>query len=97
MGGIPSITGRKMEVRPKLGRLRTSSRMNAFTGILLALLARHRTGKGQKVDTSMLDGQVSLLTYLATAWLNTEKVPPRMGNRHLSIAVQHLQCPGWLA
>ena len=62
------------------------SGMNAFTGILLALLARHRTGKGQKVDTSMLDGQVSLLTYLATAWLNTEKVPPRMRNRHLSIA-----------
>ena len=60
--------------------------MNAFTGILAALLARHQTGEGQVVDTSMLDGQVGLLTYLATAFLNTGREPPRMGNRHLSIA-----------
>lgn len=88
MGGIPSITGPQDGGPSKVGASIADivSGMNAFTGILLALLARHGTGKGQKVDTSMLDGQVSLLTYLATAWLNTEKVPPRMGNRHLSIA-----------
>lgn len=46
----------------------------------------------------MLDGQVSLLTYLATAWLNTGNVPPRMGNRHLSIAPYSTfnAADGWL-
>ena len=35
--------------------------MNAAIGVLLALLARNRTGKGQYIDISMTDGMVSLL------------------------------------
>lgn len=35
--------------------------MNAAIGILLALLAREKTGKGQSIDISMTDGMVSLL------------------------------------
>lgn len=35
--------------------------MNAVIGILLALIARERTGKGQYIDISMTDGMVSLL------------------------------------
>jgi crotonobetainyl-CoA:carnitine CoA-transferase CaiB-like acyl-CoA transferase len=35
--------------------------MNAAIGILLALLARDKTGKGQYIDISMTDGMVSLL------------------------------------
>lgn len=57
----------------------------AFQGILLALLARGRTGRGQKVDISMLDGQVSLLSYHAGRYLGTGEVPRRMGNRHPTI------------
>ena len=88
MGGIPSITGAIDGPPSKVGASIADvvSGMNAFTGILAALLARHQTGEGQVVDTSMLDGQVGLLTYLATAFLNTGREPPRMGNRHLSIA-----------
>ncbi len=57
----------------------------AVQGILLALLARHRTGKGQFVDVSLLDGMVSTLTYQALIYLSTGRSPKRMGTRHPSI------------
>jgi crotonobetainyl-CoA:carnitine CoA-transferase CaiB-like acyl-CoA transferase len=57
----------------------------AMNGILLALLARHRTGKGQQVDISLLDGMVSTLTYQALIYLSTDRSPGRLGTRHPSI------------
>jgi crotonobetainyl-CoA:carnitine CoA-transferase CaiB-like acyl-CoA transferase len=59
--------------------------MYAAQGILLALLARARTGKGQWVDVSLLDSTVSTLTYQASSYLMTGRVPSRMGTRHPSI------------
>src|SRR6266571_3462815 len=58
----------------------------AFNGICLALLARHKTGKGQHVDVSLLDGMVSTLTYHALIYLTTGRSPQRLGTRHPSIA-----------
>jgi crotonobetainyl-CoA:carnitine CoA-transferase CaiB-like acyl-CoA transferase len=57
----------------------------AVQGICLALLARHKTGKGQQVDISLLDGMVSTLTYQALIYLSTGRSPKRMGSRHPSI------------
>jgi crotonobetainyl-CoA:carnitine CoA-transferase CaiB-like acyl-CoA transferase len=57
----------------------------AVNGILLALLARHKTGTGQHVDVSLLDGMVSTLTYHALIYLTTGRSPRRMGTRHPSI------------
>ena len=57
----------------------------AFNGICLALLARHRTGRGQLVDVSLLDGMVSTLTYHALIYLSTGRSPKRAGTRHPSI------------
>ena len=57
----------------------------AFNGICLALLARHKTGKGQLVDVSLLDGMVSTLTYHALIYLSTGRSPKRAGTRHPSI------------
>src|SRR5256712_1047491 len=57
----------------------------AFNGICLALLARHKTGKGQHVDVSLLDGMVSTLTYHALIYLSTGRSPKRAGTRHPSI------------
>jgi len=57
----------------------------AFHGILLALLARHRSGEGQHVDVSLLDSMVSTLTYQAGIYLSTGRSPGRMGTRHPSI------------
>jgi crotonobetainyl-CoA:carnitine CoA-transferase CaiB-like acyl-CoA transferase len=58
----------------------------AVQGIALALFTRERTGAGQYVDVAMFDAVVSLLSYQASAWLNGEAVPARMGNRHPQIA-----------
>ena len=54
-------------------------------GITSALEARHRTGKGQLVDVSMLDCQVAMLCYQAAYYLASQKVPGPQGRGHESI------------
>ena len=61
------------------------SGMAAAQGIALALLARARTGKGQKVEIGMLDVMASLLTYQAGLYWNAGGKPGRRGNQHPSI------------
>jgi crotonobetainyl-CoA:carnitine CoA-transferase CaiB-like acyl-CoA transferase len=60
--------------------------MFAFQGLLLALIARGTTGRGQLVDVSLLDSVAALLTYQASRYLATGESPARAGNRHLTIA-----------
>jgi crotonobetainyl-CoA:carnitine CoA-transferase CaiB-like acyl-CoA transferase len=60
--------------------------MFAVQGILAALFARERTGRGQLVDIAMLDSVTALLTYQASIAFATGETPMRMGNRHPSIA-----------
>ena len=57
----------------------------AFEGILLALLQREKTGKGQYVDISLLDGLLSLFTYQSQIALSSNRGVTRKGNRHPSI------------
>ena len=61
------------------------SGMAAAQGIALALLARERTGRGQKVEIGMLDVMASLLTYQAGLYWNGGGRPARRGNQHPSI------------
>jgi crotonobetainyl-CoA:carnitine CoA-transferase CaiB-like acyl-CoA transferase len=51
----------------------------------MALLARVRTGRGQRVDVGMLDATAALLTYQAGIYFATGVTPGRMGNRHPTI------------
>jgi crotonobetainyl-CoA:carnitine CoA-transferase CaiB-like acyl-CoA transferase len=57
----------------------------AMQGILLALLARVRSHKGQWVDVSLLDSTVATLTYQAQSYFTTGRSPERLGTRHPSI------------
>ena len=86
LSGIPSITGDGSEPA-KCGASIADliAGMNAVQGILAALIQRDRTGEGAYVDVSMLDGQLSLLTYHASAWLNGGQAPKAIGNAHPSI------------
>jgi len=59
--------------------------MSAAHGITLALLARHRTRRGQKVEISMQDAMAALLTYQAGIYFGTGQKPGRRGNTHPSI------------
>jgi crotonobetainyl-CoA:carnitine CoA-transferase CaiB-like acyl-CoA transferase len=61
------------------------SGMAAAQGVALALLARERTGRGQKVEIGMLDVMASLLTYQAGLYWNAGGRPTRRGNQHPSI------------
>ena len=49
-------------------------------GIMMALEARHSTGRGQRVDTSLLEGQVSMLSYHLCRYFSTGKVPQPSGS-----------------
>lgn len=87
MSGLMSLTGDSNGPPFKMGTSIADilAGIYATQGILLALVARHRTGKGQKVDISLLDGQVSLLTYQAGIYFLTDKSPTRKGNQHPTI------------
>ncbi|HTQ25227.1 MAG TPA: CoA transferase [Candidatus Binataceae bacterium] len=54
----------------------------AAQGILLALEARHRCGRGQRVDTSLLEAIVSVLTWSAGIYFDTGRAPGPAGNHH---------------
>jgi crotonobetainyl-CoA:carnitine CoA-transferase CaiB-like acyl-CoA transferase len=86
-GGVMSLTGEPDGPPMKVGLsfADITAGMNAFAGIALALLARERTGEGQRIDVSLLDCQVSLLTYQAGIYFATGQSPPRLGNQHPSI------------
>ena len=87
LSGIPSLTGppdgEPFKCAASIADL--VSGQNAIQAILAALLRRERTGQGGIVDVPMLDGQLALLAYHATAWLNADKAPQRIGNAHPSI------------
>lgn len=57
--------------------------MQTVMGILLALVARHRTGEGRHVDVSMYDGVTSLLTVPLAGYRETG-CEPRPGSEMLS-------------
>ncbi|PYN23695.1 MAG: formyl-CoA transferase, partial [Candidatus Rokuibacteriota bacterium] len=59
--------------------------MSAAYGVVLALLTRARTRRGQKVEISMLDVMAALLTYQAGIYFGTGQRPARRGNAHPSI------------
>src|SRR6266446_5378806 len=85
--GIMDLTGYPDGPPAKLGASLADvvAGLYALNGILLALLARYKTGTGQHVDISLLDGMVSTLTYQALIYLSTGRSPKRMGTRHPSI------------
>jgi crotonobetainyl-CoA:carnitine CoA-transferase CaiB-like acyl-CoA transferase len=85
--GIMDLTGHPDGGPAKVGTAIADivAGMYAVQGILLALLTRHRTNKGQRIDVSLLDSAVSTLTYQALTYLMTGDSPQRMGTRHPSI------------
>jgi crotonobetainyl-CoA:carnitine CoA-transferase CaiB-like acyl-CoA transferase len=86
-GGLMSITGAADGPPYRLGVAIADlvAGLLAAQGVTLALLGRHRTGRGQQVDIGMLDGVAALLSYQAGIYFATGEAPSRMGNRHPTI------------
>lgn len=84
MGGGMSLTGtadgEPLRAGIPIGDL--GAGLFGVVGILGALQARHKSGRGQHVDISMLDCQLSLLNYIGTMYLMSGKSTPREGNAH---------------
>ena len=86
--GIMSVTG-EMDgppVRVGVSSADLVAGMWATIGILAALHEKQRTGRGQWVDISLLDGSVSWLTYVSSGYFASGNVPRRYGSAHPTIA-----------
>src|SRR3546814_3484149 len=55
-------------------------------GVTSALEARHRTGRGQKVESSLTGGLMSMMAYLSAEYFASGRNPKRTGNDHPIVA-----------
>ncbi|CAN7251832.1 CaiB/BaiF CoA transferase family protein [Variovorax paradoxus] len=87
MAGLLSINGDAggEPVRMGVPVVDLTTGMNAAMAVLLALQARHRTGRGQMADVSLYDSAVSVAHPFLTNYLHSGKVPGPTGNKHANI------------
>ena len=72
-------------VKAGIGITDLSTGLYIHGAILAALYARDHTGLGQKVDTSLFETQVALLTNVAMGWLNLGQEGQRWGAQHPNV------------
>ena len=84
MGGLMSITGLPGQGPVRVGIPVADLTAGLFLaqGILVALLERERSGRGQWVHTSLLQAMVTMLDFQAARWLIDSEIPPQAGNDH---------------
>src|SRR5881397_1286673 len=84
MGGLMSITGLPGQgpVRVGISVADLTAGMFLAHGILVALLERERSGRGQWVHTSLLEAMVRMLDFQASRWTLGKEIPPQAGNDH---------------
>jgi crotonobetainyl-CoA:carnitine CoA-transferase CaiB-like acyl-CoA transferase len=87
MSGIMSITGPPGTGPSRAGVAVSDLVSGTFLaqGVVAALFARERTGRGQWVRTSLLETMVNLLDFQATRWLIDGVEPAQEGNSHPTI------------
>jgi len=84
MGGLMSITGLPGQgpVRVGIPVADLTAGLFAAMGILIALLERETSGKGQWLHTSLLQAQTFMLDFQASRWTMDGEVPKQAGNNH---------------
>ncbi len=84
MGGLMSITGLPGQGPVRVGIPVADLTAGLFLaqGILVALLERETSGRGQWVHTSLLQAMVTMLDFQAARWLIDGEIPPQAGNDH---------------
>ena len=85
--GLLHLTGERNgpPVRPGLGLTDMCTGLYTHGAIIAALYTRQRTGRGQKIDASLFETQISLLTNVAMSWLNLGREAERWGTQHPSV------------
>ena len=84
--GAMSITGTDKEnpVKSGIPIADLGAGLYAVIGVLSAIQSREKNDSGEHVDISMLDTQVSLLTYMATMHFLSGENPEPIGNQHMN-------------
>lgn len=88
MSGMMSLTGEPEgdPMKHGLSISDLSCGLWSANAVQAALLMRHRTGRGQWIDMSLLDCSVGLLANQAMTYFATQANPPRMGNAHAQVS-----------
>jgi len=84
MGGLMSVTGPAGSGPWRAGIAVSDTASGTFLtqGVLAALYARERTGRGQWVHTSLLEAMINFMDFQAARWLIDGVVPAQAGNDH---------------
>ena len=87
MSGFMSVTGpaEGEPFRAGVAIADLASGIFACNAVLASLFARERSGRGQRIDISLLDCQVALMSYVASNYLVSGEPPKRYGNAHPNI------------
>jgi crotonobetainyl-CoA:carnitine CoA-transferase CaiB-like acyl-CoA transferase len=84
MAGLMSITGLPGQgpVRAGIAVADSCAGLYAAFGIVMALLERERSGRGQWIQTSLLESLLALMDFQSARWLVAGEVPQQAGNDH---------------
>ncbi len=84
MGGLMAITGLPGQgpVRAGIAVADSATGLYCSIGILTALLERDQSGRGQWVQTSLLESMIGMLDFQAARWLINQEIPEQAGNDH---------------
>ncbi|HSP24512.1 MAG TPA: CoA transferase, partial [Saliniramus sp.] len=84
MGGLMAVTGTpgRGPMRAGIAVADSSAGLYAAMGVLIALQERARSGKGQWVQTSLLEAQIGMMDFQAARYLVDGEVPEQAGNEH---------------
>ncbi|MFL6202449.1 MAG: CaiB/BaiF CoA transferase family protein [Thermoanaerobaculia bacterium] len=86
--GLMSLTGHGEgePVRVGVAVIDFLSALYGLSGVLAALVERGITGRGRRVEVSMIDAGTAFLSYAAQSWLADGRQPPALGSRHPNLA-----------
>ena len=100
MSGVMDITG-EPDGPPEKAGIAIADLFTGLYGVIAieaALIARDRTGRGQRLDLALFDSMSAMLANQAMNYLASGRSPKRMGNAHINLA-PYLTLPvadGWL-
>lgn len=84
MSGLMSVTGTAATgpLRAGIAVGDSTTGIVAAVGVLAALYERERSGRGGRVDTSLMETMLTLMSYQAQKWLSLKELPGQDGNDH---------------
>lgn len=98
--GLMGITGfpEGEPVRVGVAIVDFLSALYGLAGVLAAVAERQASGRGRRVEISMIDAAASFLSYAAQGWLTDGREPARMGSKHPNLAPYQAvrAADGWL-